>query len=371
MLGEIIELKIDDVSRGGEGVGRLDDGRVVFVRYTASGDRVRAEVVTERKKFLQAKLIKILEPAQGRVDPPCTVFGRCGGCEWQHLDYPTQWSIKRRGLAQVLERFHITFAGTIEEYPAEQVWHYRNRVQLRGQGSTVGFMAHHSHTLVPIRECRIARQEINAALAGICRRGMGRAHYQVEVEVDEQGLVHESWDVGHAARGFRQVHGAQNQRLRSWVEEWMQGMGVVWDLFGGNGNLSRGLINRGIRVHCVDRGASSDSSNQAATFFLHRESVNDWLDGQWRRPVGKDSIGVIMDPPRHGLGELVSKMHGVFCRFPVQRLVLIGCHADAWARDLRSIMDRGWVVEGLGVMDLFPQTHHIEGLAVLGRGATT
>src|SRR5580704_6655799 len=99
---EILELEITDLARAGAGVARDPSGRVVFVPLTAPGDRVRAQVVDADKRYAQAILLEVLKPSPLRAQAPCTVFGRCGGCQWQHISYELQWKTKRGGVLHAL-----------------------------------------------------------------------------------------------------------------------------------------------------------------------------------------------------------------------------------------------------------------------------
>src|SRR5207245_6659780 len=98
-----VELQIDDVAFGGNGVGRAN-GKVVFVPFTIDGERVRARIVREKKQFAEAELDEVLERSPQRTTPPCPYFGRCGGCRYQHIEYAHQLELKRRQVEQALRR---------------------------------------------------------------------------------------------------------------------------------------------------------------------------------------------------------------------------------------------------------------------------
>ncbi len=127
--GQELQLRVDRLSYGGRGVARAD-GYVVFVPYTAPGDLVRARLVRVKRSFAEAEPVEILEPSRDRVDPPCPYFGRCGGCTWQHLDYPAQLQAKEQIVRESLERL-----GGLREVPlrpivpAPQPFGYRNKME--------------------------------------------------------------------------------------------------------------------------------------------------------------------------------------------------------------------------------------------------
>ena len=372
-----------DLSRGGAGVARDAEGRVLFVPFAAPGDLVRvrfAPARDERERYRPAELLEVLEPSPERVPAPCAVFGRCGGCQWQHLPYALQWKTKAGGVRQALARVQVGAPALWDEMPAERVWEYRNRVQLRGERGTLGFFAAGSNQLVPIERCEIARPEINARLPALREEAARRPErYKIEVEVGEgpAGAVAETWNARHAARGFRQAHDEQNARLRQWVAERLRpaaeavaaggpnphGLYDLYDLFGGSGNLSRGLAGAFRQVHCVDLGAPRDApAEMPANVSFHRASVGAWLARQ--APTGRPAFA-ILDPPREGLGAEAADILLALGRLGVSLVAHIGCDVDAWARDVARMTRQGWRLERVGALDFFPQTPHVECLAFL------
>jgi 23S rRNA (uracil1939-C5)-methyltransferase len=367
-----ILLEITGLSRSGSGVGRDASGRVIFVPFSAPGDQVRVEVVAEEKRYAEARLLEVLRPSPQRVQPPCPVFGRCGGCEWQHLPYELQWSTKREGVRHALARVGVESAALrFEEIPADQVWEYRNRVQLRGFGDAVGFYARRSKTLVPIEKCHIARPELNAFLENVREGGKSRRReYKAELEVFPSGVITISWNASHSAQGFRQVHDEQNARLQQWVDQHLSGSPVLLDLYGGSGNLSLGLAERFGEIHCVDVSAPEERTDKMQENFQpHRSAVLPWLRTFAGKLGSSPKVDVILDPPREGLGPDLPEIIEILKTLPVGRVLLIGCDADSWARAVARLIRHGWDLTSVGALDFFPQTHHVEALAVLDRRA--
>lgn len=365
----LLEIEIADLARGGAGVGKAPDGRAIFVPLTAPGDRVRVRIVKADKRYATAELVELQRPSEIRVTPRCPVFGRCGGCEWQHLPYEFQWKTKVGGIAHALKRVGFTELPKIEELPATGVeWNYRNRVQMRGIDGQAGFFGRKSREMVAVERCDIARPEINAVLAEVRAEGARLPReYKVEVEVLENGEIRKSWNARHAAGGFRQVHDSQNVRLQAWVASAIPDGAVVLDLYGGAGNLTLGLAARVGRVECVDVGApKSPPAGTPPNYRYHRMPVARWLK-QRGGPANSAAPGThaILDPPREGIAEDFAVVAEGLARQGVRELVLVGCDVDAWARDLSRFSKKGWKPVRLGALDLFPQTHHVESLAVL------
>lgn len=362
-----ITLRITDLSRGGAGVGRDEQGQVVFVRWTAPGDLVRARIIGVKKRFIQGELIEVLEPSSLRIEPRCKVFGRCGGCDWQHLAYDLQWKKKKEGVLHALSRTQVEYTGSWEEFPAKLQWSYRNRIQLRGQSGRVGFYGIRSRQLVPIERCEIAREELNEKLPDIRALGAKRTEpeYKVELEVGQSGEVRDFWNARHAAGGFRQVHDEQNLLLQSWVRSHVPASRVILDLYGGAGNLSLGLASKAQEVHCVDVSVPLERSEIPRNYAFYRSSVLPWLNRKIREGMRLQGGVAISDPPREGLGEELTLIAEALEKLGVDTWLTVGCDPDSWARDLSRLGKRGWLLERAAVLDLFPQTHHVETMGCL------
>lgn len=368
---ETLVLEISDLSRGGTGVARDDQGRVIFVPFTAPGDRVKVRIIESEKRYATGELVEVIEASPVRQKPRCPAFGQCGGCQWQHLPYDLQWKTKSSGVLHVLSRAGIeTSSLKLEELPADRIWEYRNRIQLRGEhrpeGTILGFYAKGSHDVIALDRCDIARSEINSAWekTRADSKQFGRP-FKVELEVSEKGELSQSWNKGHAAQGFRQVHDDQNEKLRAWVRSAVTPGLPILDLFGGSGNLSTPLIESSPEVHCVDVSVPRQKpANFPEYFHFHRAPVSDWLK---RTRVEKKDWSAIIDPPRIGLGRDFQVIAEGIERAGVKELVAVGCDADSWARDVSRFLKRGWKLDRVAALDLFPQTAHVESLARLVR----
>jgi 23S rRNA (uracil1939-C5)-methyltransferase len=351
-------LLVFDLSRGGAGVARDEEGCIFFIPYTAPEDVVRVRVLRQKKHYGQAQLIEILQPSSLRQKPRCPAFGICGGCHWQHLPYEIQWKTKVEGVLQGLRRsFGDECSVEVQKIPAESVWEYRNRIQLRGDQGQLGFFQSGSRTLVPVHRCDIAHPAINASWKDFQLEGEGRGNFKLEVEV-EGTEVRRTWNEPHAGRGFRQVHEEQNVHLQSWVAGCFRSFpgAILYDLYGGSGNLSSGLVATMSAIHCVD--ISIHRSDEPGV-FLHRAPVVPWIERAFV-PFQEGKRVAILDPPRGGLGRDLEKIHTAFRRLGISELVAIGCHTDAWLRDLGGWQKNQWTLEKVLILDLFPQTYHVE-----------
>lgn len=365
-------VRVTDLSRGGAGVSKDKSGRIVFVPLTAPGDLVRVKVVEQKKRYAQAELLEILEPSPIRKTPRCSVFGKCGGCQWQHLPYELQWETKVKGVKHALHKAGLSLNVETSLFPASKIWEYRNRVQFRGIGSQIGFYRANSHDLVPTDRCMIARSEINEALkdARLEAQEFSRP-FKLEMEVRPSGEVRKIWNSPHSAEGFRQIHDEQNEVMKKWISTKIGRGDVLFDLFGGSGNLGIPLSQQIGEIHCVDLSAPLvHPEGVPRNIQFHRSSVLSWLFKriQFEKRSSPSAFShkiAIIDPPRSGLGTLFQEISGALETLKVHRMIAIGCDSDSWVRDIYRFVKRGWSVKNFMFIDFFPQTPHIESIALL------
>ncbi len=168
---ESFQITIVKLVYGGSGLGR-HDGKVVFVPFSVPGDRLLVRPVAEKKMYVQAEIIEIIKPGNGRITPPCPHFSKCGGCHWQQLEYRRQVDTKRQILEEI---FHHRFPQTrdlpIVMKVCAQPFGYRSRarIQLRGTGpkAVVGFFRHGSRRVEDIENCPLFRPSLNEALSSL------------------------------------------------------------------------------------------------------------------------------------------------------------------------------------------------------------
>ena len=150
-----VELNIDNIANGGEGIGRLPDGRAVFVPFTLPGETVRITVTEEKRGYVRGALQEVVKPSPKRIKARCKHFGVCGGCQLQHMDYSDQLAVKTGILEDVLSRVGGLSDVQINPIvPGPTEWDYRNHVQyhLDAKGA-LGYQRHSSHEVVSIEEC--------------------------------------------------------------------------------------------------------------------------------------------------------------------------------------------------------------------------
>ena len=393
---EELELSIDQLVAGGEGLGRFE-GIPVFVPRTAPGDRVRVRLVERRPDYARAELLELIAPGPGRREPPCPHFERCGGCDLQHLDDRLQVRLKVLAVAETLKRiagFELPASGV--DIVAGDPWGWRLRCQLHVEesagGAVVGYFARRSRELVAIDRCPVLVPELEAELATLGRRlPPGGAPRRIDLAAGEPGQITVApvlaglphgdislrvggFDYRFDARCFFQGHrGLLGELVERVVGSWTGER--AYDLYGGVGLFALPLSRRYRDVVLVEgdriaarfarlnfRADRRAAGSGAGLPFLPQgevvaQAVESWIgDGL---PAGADRV--VVDPPRAGLSGAV--LDTLLARRP-KRLTYLSCHSATLARDLRRLLSV-YDVEQLAFIDLFPQTGHLELLVQL------
>jgi len=389
--GDHIEVDVESVAHGGSCVAR-HDGRVVFVRGTIPGERVRARVVAAPRhgRFARAETEEVLVASPDRVSPPCRYAGACGGCDWQHIRLERQRLLKADVVREQLTRLAHEPSDRWRDLEVRPVpgdrdglgWRTRMRFAVDAQG-TAGLHAHHSHDIVPIARCLIASSGVDDL--GVTRRSWDGAAEVLAVSSNcgdrvalpdpraGQAWIREeaagrTWKLD--ATAFWQVHPGAPDILVDVVRRGLRpraGEHLI-DLYSGAG-LFAGALSADVGADGQVDAVESDevavrsarrSLHDCPTVRLHHDRVDRWLST--RGPAPCDLI--VLDPPRSGAGRDV--MTALLAMNP-RAVAYVACDPASLARDIATAKESGWFVESLGCWDLFPMTHHVECVAVLTR----
>jgi 23S rRNA (uracil1939-C5)-methyltransferase len=389
----VLELSIDALAAGGDGVGRGPDGRVVFVPFAAPGDRLRVRLTEERARFLRGEIEAVLEPGADRVTPACTVFGRCGGCAWQHVAYAAQVDAKRAILGDALTRIARVGAPPRIEFTASpSAYGYRGRARLLVARGQVGFRQRRAHAVCAVTSCPLLWPALDRALgtlaaappagdgewelaagsdgrvrvapldAAIRRRPAAR-----EAEPERIELVAAGERIRVSPGVFAQGHALLLDTLAAALLEAAGTGDTALELHAGAGFFTLGLARRFARVVAIesDPDAIRDLAGNVAAAGLRQVRVIEARVEAWLAAGEADALGadvVVLDPPRGGIGAPAA---AALARSPARRLVYLSCDPATWARDLAVLLSHGWRLTRVHGFDLFPQTPHVEALAVL------
>lgn len=392
------EIDIEKLVYGGSGLGRCR-GKVVFVPFAAPGDRLLVEPVREKKDYVQARICRVLAPGQGRTDPPCPHFGSCGGCHWQHLQYPLQVAAKGDILREILRhRFPLTRDLPVTVAACPEPFAYRSRARLQlgrsGSGAFPGFFRQGSRDVEAIDSCLLLRPPLDRALAALCRDtgSLQPAAYAGGIDIagsDREGV----WALGPAGEGEQETlleKRAGGFRFKVTASTFFQandfmvgpllelvrdmaadsGRGKALDLFAGVGLFSLPLAGLFGSVIAVERSptASRLCSGNAASAGIDRirtvcADAAAWLESG-SRPEAAGADLVVLDPPRTGAGARV--IHGIRSLGP-GTILYVSCDPQTLTRDLSLIPATEYAIDRVEGLDMFPQTFHFETVVRLRR----
>lgn len=317
------------------------EGRTWFIRHGITGERVRVRVTEVKDRMGRADVVEVLDPSPHRVAPPCMYAGRCGGCDYQHIDLGEQRRVKSSVLRDALRRqggFIDPPTFPVMPVPGDEHglrWRTRMKWHVDEDGRR-GLRKHRSHEVVPIDDCLIAR-------------------------TDATEVVEEDFGQAHAG-------------LTALLRDRIQALGrpapgeVWWDLFGGSGALSTQIavaVGPNGRVDLVD--ASRVSAQRARTRAEAQVRVHCAKVESWVRRAGRVD-GIVVDPPRTGLKPSTI---GQLARREPRIIISISCHPVSFARDLAVFREHGYDICDVEAYDAYPMTWHMELLAALvQRGRT-
>ena len=405
-------------------------GKSVFVPFTISGEEVEAELVEQKPGFARACTERILQASPDRVEPGCPYFARCGGCHYQHASYASQLKAKSTILIETLKRTAKLDLPCELQVHASPEWNYRNRTRLKVQATpefALGYYRFRSHDLLPVEKCPISSPLINRAIAAMWESGRkgqvaesvreveffadhadGRLLAEIYVSPTASGdnakgaaeelrqtlpncagvvvfqqplrnQMNEPRKLANAgiteleyqtkSMAYRASAGAFFQSNRFLIEKLV---GIVTD--GASGNLALDLyagvgLFAAVLAKSFAQVIAVESSQTSRADLRHNSpreveavlATTEQYLGQ--APVVRPDL-VVVDPPRGGLGERVVR---ALARMGPQRITYVSCDPSTLARDLQMLAGSGYQIAGAHLIDLFPQTYHMESVFHLAR----
>lgn len=395
------ELTIDGIAHGGEAVGRLD-GKACFVAGAMPGERVEVDVVREKRRWARARLTRVVEASPDRVEPPCPVFGTCGGCTWQYATYERQLEWKREVVAGQLA--HLGRLDDIAVRPTiapGSPFAYRNRMDFAVSDGRPALHGPSSSRLVTLSGCPLLEPSLVERFAAlgdltgvrkvVLRSGVNTGDHLILIEGRAPDQV-STWDASVVVRSHDDL---QTLRGRPWLEEEIEGVrfhipaasffqvntagaailvDLVTEAAGVTGDdiLLDGYAGVGLFAATVGRAASRvvTIDSEKASFRAITGNLEAVIPGRFQSMLGrfegtagavKDRWDVaIVDPPRAGLG--AAGVESV-TRTAARTIVLVSCDPASLARDAALLTTAGYRLDWVQPVDLFPQTHHVETVA--------
>jgi 23S rRNA (uracil1939-C5)-methyltransferase len=407
---DLLTIHLEQLVYGGDSLGRLSDGQVIFVPFGLPGERVKARVVEEKRGHARAELIEVLEPSPQRITPKCRHFGVCGGCHYQHLSYHDQLQVKTDILRDQLVRI-----GKIPDPPVKMIiaspreWNYRNHVQfhLTGDGK-LGYIKAISRGVLPITECHLPEAPLNDLWPSLeFEPGLGLERVSLRLGMNEEimlvlesddseppelelekdlSVVHLSDDDVVVMAGNDAISMSVKDRLfrlspasffqvnagltGNMVEYLLENLPVssritLLDVYCGVGLFSAffaGHVRRLIGVEvspsaCEDFATNLDEFDNVELYQAPAEAVLPVLD------VNPDIV--ILDPPRAGLEKRA--LQALLALGP-DRIAYVSCDPSTLGRDAGRLIAGGYRLLLVTPFDLFPQTYSIESISIFEKG---
>ena len=347
-------------------------------------------MVRVRRQYVAARVVELLESAADRVSPPCPYYGQCTGCQWQHLDYAAQLTAKQDKVVSALERVGGFYnAPVLPILPSPRQYGYRNHARFTvGKGGDLGFVHRETRRFVRIDRCMLMHDGINGLLAQLqdncgettqlaIRAGRETGDYLVQPPLKNPAVSLSTGQKRYresvagrqfqvASPSFFQVNTEQAAQLIDTVRAALnlQGTETLLDAYTGVGAFAILLSPYVKKVYAVEESSAAvaDARDNAAGLdniaFLLGKTEDILAD----LPEPPDAV--ILDPPRAGCQP--SALAGIVNLAP-PRLVYVSCDPETLARDLKILCQGGYAIDQIRPLDMFPQTHHVECVAVLTR----
>ncbi len=420
-----MKIKIEKLVYGGKGIGRINN-KVYFIPFVLSDEIVEIKVIKEKKKFAEALPLKIIKSSSERIEPKCQYFSICGGCDYQHTNYQNQLEIKKEIFKELMERIGKIKIEKVDIISSQNQFNYRNRVQFKIKGNKIGFYKKESNEIVDIKECILLKDNLSDLpqklknILPIMKFSPIKIHFfsstgnevlmkiifpkkvkelpfdlkqiknQLKIDVVGVGLYFrnkkgflerfklyrkefvveevEKYKYRISMDSFFQVNIYQHKNLINLIENELKNQKYekIADLYCGVGLLTfpasefcRRCIGIEISKSAIrDANFNKKLNNRSNIDFYNldiKNSINLLLQE-------KPEV-IIVDPPRTGLEkeflENVNKFKNL------QKIIYISCNPSTLARDLSKLKDFGFKIKEIKLIDMFPQTYHIESFVVL------
>jgi len=371
-------VDIERILPGGVGLAHAE-GKTVFVSLAAKGDRLRVRVDREQGNLLFASVEEIIEASVERIEPPCPYFGRCGGCDFQQMNYEAQLIAKAEIVKDCFYRLASIDLSELKVVSSPNQWHYRSRAtwQLDSQEKAIGYYERGSRRVCDVVECAVLVPQLQNTLEQVRRSKAPKELKHLDAVVGEEGTsLAPSYDGFQTnelslkiadeeytfnAEAFFQVNHSVLTQLLEFALADIHGE-IALDLYCGVGLFTLPLSRRFRRVIGVE-------SNPVATRFARRNLQNSGLDNatiqtamlnEWfrsRAHTRQPLDFILLDPPRAGAESIVIK--GIVDSKP-SRICYVSCDPATLARDTKKLISGGYRLDSIRAFDMFPQTHHVE-----------
>ena len=391
--GDRVTLTLTSWGRLGEAMADFD-GYNVFVAGGIPGERVVAEVVKVHRKYVSAKVVDVLEASPDRAEPPCPYYGECTGCQWQHLSYEAQLKTKREKVTDALQRVGDLADPPVSEVrPSPDQLGYRNHARFTiNRDGALGFINRETRQFVRIDKCLLMHQGVNDLLEELqdhcgettqlsIRAGKYSGDFLIQPYLvhPEIGVLTGQKRYTESVAGqdflvsspsFFQVNVEQAAAAADVVRDRLHltAADVLLDAYTGVGTFAILLAPSVKRVIAVEESSAAVAdAKQNAGDLQNLEFVLGRTEDVLRNLPVKPDV-VVLDPPRSGCQPRALES---LIEMAPSRVAYVSCDAETLGRDLKILCQGGYRLDEVAPLDMFPQTHHVECVALLSRGESS
>ncbi|MFH1664996.1 MAG: methyltransferase domain-containing protein [Candidatus Omnitrophota bacterium] len=376
-----LKTNIYSLAFGGGGVGKVD-GKVCFVGGALPGEEVIFDVVRDTSSYIAGEVREILTASPDRVKPECKYYGRCGGCQLQHLAYDKELFYKKEQVVQLIARISgIKDLECCDITGSPDCYHYRSSVTLHKEKDVYGYYDMSGKHVLGIDECSIAEGAINKSLAGLDKNG----REDVTLKADHNGKVWSSERMGErfffdrygdmdiclSPKAFSQPNRYIAEMIVRTMEEWIgkpDENTVFFDIYCGAGFFSFlikrdfssriGMDSSRVAIDCAKNTAKN--SKMGNIKFYKGDAEKDFFQ-VFEREKGPNNI-LLIDPPRTGVDKVF--LENIGKNGDINRIFYISCDPSRLSRDIKILTgESSWTLKKVKPFDMFPRTKHIETLA--------
>jgi 23S rRNA (uracil1939-C5)-methyltransferase len=375
-----IDVAIQKIVPGGYGLA-FAEGLTIFVSLAAAGDKLRVRLREKKGKVAFAEIVEILEPSSDRQAPPCPYFGRCGGCDFQQMNYAAQLAAKVGIVRDSLQRIgKIDYENEIPIIASPDDLNYRVRAQwhVDSRRQKLGYFRRHSHDVIDVENCPILAPALKEKLADVRRNIVWEQFWAEKPEIEaatggagvsvySSELIEPTDEIFFAANGEKYYFDARSffQGNRFLIEDLTRAAiggaegEAALDLFCGVGLFTLPLARKFKKVFGVEANEKAIEFAQKnaeharlSNIEFAAETVDDFLR---QNDLPKIDF-VLLDPPRAGAEK---ETIYALLRLKPRQISYVSCDPSTLARDLR-LLTTDYKIESITAVDLFPQTHHVE-----------
>ena len=411
----IKDIKIIDTIQDGRGVGKKD-GKTIFIENTIFGEVLDAEILALKKNYLEARKIQTKIQSQYYRKPPCPYFDECGGCSIMNINYQRQIELKKNLIKNALKKSAKVEISDLEIIESKE-FHYRNKIRLKvDEKGNLNYLKNYSNQYVAIKNCLIANDLISNNFAEITkitkdinqnssakineitiRSSNSEILLNLQGHFDQECLTYiEEKYSNHkykinlidgkkitiisgngyleynilgkkfkiSALDFYQVNDFQIENLYSVAKEFLGDNQKILDLYCGSATSSIAINGDNVIGVEINKNAIKDANENAKRNglknykFLAQNAK--YIDEKFIKNEKIDAI--TLDPPRAGLDKDLIK---AIKDSKIQKIVYISCNPQTLARDIKRFMDSGYELKKIKAVDMFPQTMHVETIALI------